>query len=68
MATITVINPFSGAQVERDVSSVDPQAIANLMTDEELYACEGQGATDAEWIEYVAQHLGAERMGVLVLS
>jgi hypothetical protein len=68
MATITVINPFSGAQVERDVSTVDPQVIADLMTDEELYACEGHGETDAEWVEYVAQHLGAERMGVLVLS
>lgn len=54
--------------MERDVSTVDPQVIANLMTDEERYACEGQGATDAEWVEYVALHLGAARMGVLVLS
>lgn len=68
MQTITIINPFSGAQVERDVSSVDPQVIAILMSDEELYACEGQGETDAEWISFVAQHVGPERMGVMVLG
>lgn len=68
MAKITVINPFSGAQVDRDVATIDPQAIANLMTDDDLSACEGQGNDDAEWVEYVALHLGAERMGVLVLS
>lgn len=68
MQTITLINPFSGAQVERNVAEIDPQAIANLMSDEELYACEGEGGTDAEWIAFVAQHVGPERMGVMVLG
>lgn len=68
MQTITLINPFSGAEVERDASEIDPQVIASLMSDEELYACEGQGETDAEWIEFVAQHVGPKRMGVMVLG
>jgi hypothetical protein len=68
MTTITLINPWSGAQVERDTSEIDAQSVASLMSDEELYACEGQGDTDAEWLEYVAQRLGAERMGEIVIG
>lgn len=67
---ITIINPFSGASVERDAEQYDQEScnlFATRMSDEEMYQCEG-GDTNAEWLQGVVDRLGAERAGQIILS
>ncbi len=68
--TITVINPFSGAIVERDASAYtqrDCELFASRLSDEEAYQCEG-GDTPAEWVANMVTLLGAKRAGAVILS
>ena len=69
-ATVTLINPFSGARVERDPAAYtqrDCELIASRMSDEEAYQCEC-GDSPAEWIANMVELLGAKRAGMLILS
>lgn len=68
--TITVINPHSGASVERDASGYtqrDIEVFATRMDDAEAYACECN-AEPAEWISNMVAKLGQVRAGVIILS
>lgn len=68
--TIAVINPFSGAVVERDASVYtqrDLELFATRMDDAEAYACECD-AEPAEWIANMVAKLGQVRAGAIILS
>ena len=68
--TITIVNPFSGAIVERDAAEYDQDScdlFASRMDDEEMYLCEG-GDSSAEWIVGMVERLGAKRAGQIILS
>jgi hypothetical protein len=55
--TITIINPWTGAQGTRDVSDATQQQIEHYaahMDDEENYLCECSAGTPAEWVAHMA--------------
>ena len=66
-STITLINPFSGATVERDTSDISAQAVAALLDDATLAALEG-AETDAEWIAAYVDRVGMEEAGRVILG
>lgn len=68
--SVSLVNPFSGALVERDAASYTAEAcdlFASRMSDDEAYRCEG-GDTSAEWIVRVVDTLGPQRAGEIILS
>lgn len=84
MTTITIVNPFSGAQVERDVTLYterDLELFAGRMSDDEVYVCEltpdslasairndGYGGPAAMWVANMVAKLGQVRAGEIILS
>ncbi len=69
MTTITIINPWSGAIVERDTDSIDTQAVAALLSDDELYELECQCTdTDAEWLQALVDLIGHDRAGHAIIG
>ena len=71
MTTITIINPWTGAQGTRDVSDATQQQIEHYaahMDDDENYLCECSAGTPAEWVAHMAAVLGAKRAGEIILS
>jgi len=71
MTTITIINPFSQAIVERDITGLEQSALdayINLIDDETLYALEGTGETPEEWLAAYVDHVGPEQAGIVILG
>ena len=72
MPTITLINPFSGAAVERQAEDYDQWALdlfASRMGAEEASACEALAdGTDAGWLVNMVEVLGPKRAGEIILS
>ncbi|MEY4908202.1 MAG: hypothetical protein RL260_1920 [Pseudomonadota bacterium] len=66
-STITLINPFSSATVERNTADIDAQAVAALLDDATLAALEGAD-TDAEWLVSYVEYVGAEEAGRVILG
>lgn len=65
--TITLINPFSGAAVERNTCDISVQAVACLLDDATLAALDGAD-TDAEWLASYVEYVGAEDAGRVILG
>ena len=72
MTTITIINPHSGAAVERqaeDYAEWSLDLFASRMDDEETRACENLAdGTDAGWLVNMVEVLGPKRAGEIILS
>lgn len=71
MSTVTLVNPWSGATVEHDVSNISIEAsllYASRMSDVERYACEGPFNTPGEWVANMVETLGVERASAILLS
>jgi hypothetical protein len=70
LTTITIINPFSGATVERDITEITQaqvDAYAQLLDDETLYAIEGAD-TPVEWLEAYVAKVGPTEAGRVILG
>jgi len=70
MSTITIVNPFSGATVERDISDITQEqvdAYAQLLDDETLYALEG-AETPAAWLAAYVDRVGPVEAGRVILG
>ncbi|MBI2306114.1 MAG: hypothetical protein HYU78_02315 [Rhodocyclales bacterium] len=71
MTTITIINPFSKAIGERDITGLtqaELDAYLNVIDDETLYALEGAGETPEEWLAAYVDHVGPEQAGIVILG
>lgn len=71
MTTITIINPFSKAFVERDITGLTQaklDAYINMIDDDTLTALEGAGETPEEWLAAYVDHVGAEQAGIVILG
>ena len=69
--TITIVNPHSGATVERDAAAYTERDIllfSSRMTDEESYSVDVQADSNAAWVVNMVQMLGAKRAGEIILS
>lgn len=68
---ITLINPHSGATVERDAAAYTERDIllfGSRMTDEESYHVDVPAESNAAWVVNMVELLGAKRGGEIVLS
>lgn len=65
--TVELINPWSGAAVQRRISDIDTQAVAALLDDELLHSLEGAD-TDAEWIISLVDAVGQAEAGRLIIG
>ena len=71
--TITLVNPWSGAVVERDAADIDSQMIAMLLDDETLFKIEtlftANGIeTDAAWIMAYVETVGVTEASRVILG
>lgn len=67
---VTIINPFSGAAVERDISrttQTQVAAYAMLLDDTTLYALEG-AESPAAWMAAMVEALGPVEAGRIILG
>lgn len=71
MTTITIINPFSGTIVERDITGLTQRALdayANIIDDATLHALEHAAETPEEWLAAYVDHVGPEQAGIVILG
>lgn len=71
MTNIEIINPFSGAHVERDITNLtqsDLDAYVQLIDASELYELEGVGDTPAAWLAAWVSLVGPEKAGVVIIG
>jgi len=69
ITTLTLTNPYSHTTAEHEIAINDTDAagMASKMTDEELYLV-GDHETPGAWVEAVADKLGPDRAGAIILS
>lgn len=65
--TITLVNPWSGALVERKISEMSESA-AYCWPEEVCSQLSGHYDTDAEWIRAAVEILGPEVAGQIIIG
>ncbi len=71
MTTITLINPWSGAQVERDITDLRQEQLDAYPLDEEVcaeLAAQIAPCTPAEVLAAYVEQVGAEAAGVAIIG
>lgn len=68
--TMFLINPWSGARIERDMTELlAPHHYAKYLSDEQMYMMECEYiSTDAEWFETLIRLFGEEFAGTIILG
>lgn len=69
--TITIVNPWTGAYGERDISDITQEQIdayALLLDDDTLSALEGAGDTPAAWLAAYVDRVGPVEAGRVILG
>ena len=66
MSTVTLINPFSGAEVVRDIADINAQAIAVMLDDDTIGMLDE--TTDVEWIAHYVELVGPVEAGRVILG
>jgi len=66
VTTVTIINPFSGAEVVREIAEINAQSIAVLLDDDLIGMLDD--ATDPEWIAHYVELVGPVEAGRVILG
>lgn len=66
--TVSLINPWSKARVERDVASIAANIQAYPWPGNVCEALDGRYDSDAEWVVAAVEMMGAELAGVVIIG
>lgn len=68
MTTITLVNPFSKATVEKDITGIADQEIQGYALDEEICNQVGIFDTPEEWLADYVKIAGSEKAGIEIIG